>query len=97
MKLSLIPLMRLGSFRNYPSTYVPTYTPLKSTNLGSQLIVSLVDIFGTKINQIKQQCYFILPIICNDFLKRVKVTAENKQNVPTLYAKITQTSKKVTC
>ena len=93
--------MRLGSFRNYPSTYLLTHlhTPLKSTNLGSQLIVSLVDIFGTKINQIKQQCYcyFILPIICNDFLKRVKATAENKQNIPTLYAKITQTSKKVTC
>ena len=35
MKLSLVPLMRLGSFRNYPSTYVPTYTPLNSTNLGS--------------------------------------------------------------
>ena len=67
---------------------LPTYTPLKSTNLGSQLIVSLVDIFGTKINQIKQQYYFILPIICNDFLKRVKFTAENKQNVPTLCAKI---------
>ena len=75
--------------------YLPTYTPLKSTNLGRQLIVSLVDIFGTKINQIKQQCYFILPIICNDFLKRVKVTAENKQNIPTLYAKILQTSNKV--
>ena len=76
---------------------IHTHTPLKSTNLGRQLIVSLVDIFGTKINQIKQQCYFILPIICNDFLKRVKATAENKQNIPTLYAKITQTSKKVTC
>ena len=60
MKLSLVPLMRLGGFRNYPSTYVLTHLhslkKYKPRVLGSQLIVSLVDIFGTKINQIKQQC-----------------------------------------